>query len=116
MRGAILGVALVMGCATGEATETEMATQRLGERGSMGISSAFRVNGVVTLAFRGNPHGLSVGDTFFVLSDYGVASDAALFPHGKKVVTAVPHPDWLTYSETGPDGNNAGSFSIKAAK
>jgi hypothetical protein len=79
---------------------------------TLAIVSAFRVAGVVTVNFGGD-HGLSVDDQVDLLNNYGVPSDATLFPPGVKDISAVTAPNQIQYLEAGTDGNNAGSFSYK---
>jgi hypothetical protein len=78
----------------------------------MPVASAYRINGVVTLTFLGNPHGLRPGDAMIIQDAYGVAADRSLFPPGPKTVEAIPFSDTLTYREAGVNANAAGSMSI----
>lgn len=103
---AVIAACLLAGCETSGANLAGAEVCRLG------VASAYRNGGVVTLSFFGNAHGLFPGKSFAVVDAYGVASDRALFPPGEKRVASAPNVDVLTYAEVGADGNASGSLQI----
>lgn len=82
------------------------------QRARMGVASAYRISGIVTLTFSGNPHQLEPGFGFQLEDSYGIDADRDLFPPGPKIVKSAPYVDVLTYEEAGEDGNAAGSLWI----